>query len=197
MSVFGQEFLMPVGVFSAEHLRCSAERSALLAEAFRYSDRSPRSVRLQVYGESMLPALWPGDVVEIVSCSLEDIQPGDIVLALREGRLFLHRLTAANTSGFLLRGDSMPGCDPEYSAEALLGRLTDRRLTDGRSTDRRLAHRNNLSPASRLKVVWYRTVGFLLCHCGVVRRLALRLHARKRQSLLGELPGELPNVELL
>ena len=40
----------------------------------------------------MLPALWPGDVVEIASCSLEDVRPGEIVLARREGRLFLHRL---------------------------------------------------------------------------------------------------------
>ncbi len=175
---------MPVGAFSAEHLRGSAERTALLAEAFRCFDRLSGNIRLRVYGESMLPALWPGDVVEIVSCLLGDIRPGDIVLARRDGRLFLHRLIEANRNCFLLRGDSMPACDPEYSAEALIGRLTDRRRTNGR-----LGIRNNASLASRLKVVWYRTAGFLLCHCGMARRLALRLHARGRQSSLGEVPS--------
>src|ERR1019366_10100376 len=89
-------------------------------------------LRLQVYGESMLPALWPGDVVEIASCSREDVRPGEIVLALREGRLVLHRLVAPCTpNGFLLRGDSVPGPDPLFPSEALLGRLV-RRADDGR-----------------------------------------------------------------
>ena len=79
----------------------------------------------------MLPALWPGDVVEIASCSLEDLRLGEIVLAQREGRLFLHRLVGRFTdpgtlNGFLLRGDSMPGLDPQFPIEALLGRLVQK-----------------------------------------------------------------------
>ena len=102
----------------------NAERSALVADALRRSGDLPARVRLRVYGQSMLPALWPGDVVEIESCSLENIQPGEIVLAQREGRLFLHRFLApCPPNGFLLRGDSMPGPDPQYFREALLGRL--------------------------------------------------------------------------
>src|SRR5258708_40141805 len=102
----------------------SAEGSALVAESLRASGCS----RLRVHGESMLPALWPGDVVEIASCSLEDVRPGEIVLARREGRLFLHRLVGrfngpGTPNGFLLRGDSMPGPDPQFPTEALLGRL--------------------------------------------------------------------------
>src|SRR5712671_4942005 len=105
----------------------SAERSALVADALRRSGRLGQSVRLRVHGESMLPALWPGDVVEIASCSLEDVRPGEIVLALRDGRLFLHRfLTPCKPSGFLLRGDSMPGPDPRFPPGAMLGRLVRR-----------------------------------------------------------------------
>ena len=101
----------------------NVERSALVAEALRLSGR----LRLQVHGESMLPALWPGDVVEIASCSLEDLRPGEIVLARRDGRLFLHRLVSTRKpDGFLLRGDSMPGSDPQFPAEALLGRLVSK-----------------------------------------------------------------------
>ena len=101
----------------------SAEGSALVAESLRASGCS----RLRVRGESMLPALWPGDVVEIASCSPEDVRPGEIVLALRDGRLFLHRLLApCKPSGFLLRGDSMPGPDPRFPPGAMLGRLVRR-----------------------------------------------------------------------
>ena len=59
---------------SSARLRCSAEGSALVADVLRAGDRfvdgAPRFVRLKVYGESMLPSLWPGDVVEIASCTL-------------------------------------------------------------------------------------------------------------------------------
>jgi len=94
----------------------SAERSALVADVLLRGGRLRQSVRLRVHGESMLPALWPGDVVEIASCSLEDVRPGEIVLARREGRFFMHRLVGrfndtSTTNGFLLRGDSMPSPD--------------------------------------------------------------------------------------
>ena len=112
---------------SALRSSCSAAGSALVADVLRRGGR----LRLQVRGESMLPTLWPGDVVEIASCSLDDVRPGEIVLARRDGRLFLHRLAAPCTpNGFLLRGDSMPGPDPRFPPEALLGRLV-RRLTTG------------------------------------------------------------------
>ena len=53
-----------------------AERSALAAASLCESGR----LRLQLRGESMLPTLWPGDVVEIASCSVDDVHPGEIVL---------------------------------------------------------------------------------------------------------------------
>ena len=155
---------------SAARSSWNAERSALVADVLRRSDRLRQSVRLQVHGESMLPSLWPGDVVEIENCSFEDVRPGEIVLARRNDRLFLHRLVAPCTpNGFLLRGDSMPGPDPLFPSEALLGRLVHR-ADDGRGVS---------APALRpgFGVRWSRAVGMLLCHCGIARRLALKLHS--------------------
>ncbi len=162
---------------SAACVSRSAERSALvadmLADVLRGNGHSLEGshrqmhvpvrlpIRLKVYGESMLPALWPGDVVEIVGCSLQDVRPGEIVLALREGRLFLHRLVSIKANGFVLRGDSMPGPDSLYAAEALLGRLVRR---------------------SGIGVNWSRAAGMLLCHSSVARRLALKLHSRRKTS---------------
>ncbi len=155
---------------STAHSNGNAERSALVAEALRLSGR----LRLQVHGESMLPALWPGALVEIASCSLEDLRPGEIVLARRDGRLFLHRLVSTcKPQGFLLRGDSMPGSDPQFPAEALLGRLVSK-VDEGRGV-------------SRLGVKWFgvqwsRALGMVLCHCSAARRLVLKHHSRRQAS---------------
>ena len=163
--------LMPENAASAQRSSWSAEGSALVADALRRSGH----LRLQVHGESMLPTLWPGDVVKIASCSLADVRLGEIVLARREGRLFLHRFVAPCTpAGFLLRGDSMPNPDPLFPSEALLGRLV-RRADEERSVS---------APALRLGfgAKWSRAVGMLLCHCSVARRLALKLHSRWKTS---------------
>jgi hypothetical protein len=135
----------------SSRLAVSADRTALAAEALRQSGR----LRLRVHGESMLPTLWPGDELEIVRCSVQDAHPGDIILAVREGRFFLHRFVArCQPDGFVLRGDSMPAPDPKVPDEALLGRLA---VSAGRNL--------------RSQVI-----GRVLCFCGPARRLALRLH---------------------
>lgn len=152
---------------ASPHTNWTAERSGLVADALRLG----RHLRLRVHGESMLPTLWPGDVVEIASCSREEVRPGEIVLAQRDGRLFLHRLVSPCTSsGFMLRGDSMPGPDPRFSPEALLGRLVDR--TDGRTDGAR-----NFSIGALA-----RAAGMMFCHFGAARRLALKIHGRRKAS---------------
>jgi hypothetical protein len=154
-------------VTSAAHPVWSAERSALAADALRQSGR----LRLRVHGESMLPTLWPGDVVEIARCSMGDVRSNEIVLAAREGRLFLHRFVAhCAPSGFQLRGDSKPGCDPQYPPEALLGRLVSRP-----------DQRRGSASATPLPASLSRALGVLLCYCGVARRLALKLQSRRRK----------------
>lgn len=162
--LWGKEFLMPEGTALPRNSDWSAERSALVAEVLRGGEGLDLPVRLRVHGESMLPALWPGNAVEIAGCSLKDVRPGEILLALRDGRFFLHRLVASQPNGFVLRGDSMPGPDPQYPPEALLGRLV------------RGDRPKPLAPACS------RAVGRLLCHCGWARRLALKLHRRQSGS---------------
>lgn len=140
----------------------NAERPGLVTDALRLGGH----VRLRVHGESMLPTLWPGDVVEIASCDRGDVRSGEIVLALRDGRFFLHRLVfPCAQNGFLLRGDSMPGPDPLFSPETFLGRLVS---TDGV----RSLSRNVMS----------RAMGIVFCHFGLARRLALKLHHHKTSA---------------
>jgi hypothetical protein len=148
----------------------------MATESLRRSGR----LRLQVHGESMLPVLWPGDVVEIASCSPEDVRPGEIVLALRDSCFFLHRFVALWQPGsFLLCGDSMPGSDPPFPLDALLGRL----VCD--------ADANGVFGTTWFGVKCSRALGLLLCHCSLARRLGLKLHCRRKASA-----GEFRNLEL-
>lgn len=148
----------------------SAERFALALEVLRGTGR----LRLQVRGASMLPTLWPHDEVEIAACSAGDLRPGEIVLAQRNGRFFLHRFIArCEAGGFLLQGDSMSAPDPQFPDDALLGRLSG--CSGQRCVwDSLLA----LTPGSR-------AIGRVLCYCGFARRIALRLHAMRHPTRSG------------
>jgi hypothetical protein len=154
------------------------ERCALAVESLLASGR----VRLQVHGESMLPTLWPGDLVEISSCSVDEVLPGEIVLALREGRFFLHRfLGRSQTNRFLLRGDSMPRPDPQFPNDALLGRLVSCG-EQGLEMKGQKEKQNRVHPVLALRP-WSWAIGQLLCFFGPARRLALRIHScRKRNT---------------
>jgi hypothetical protein len=175
---------------SAERSDRNAERSILVADALRRAGSPFLRVRLRVYGESMLPAIWPGDTVEVTPCAPEDLRTGEIVLAIREGRLFLHRLIGACTQkGFLLRGDSVPGLDPLFPPEALVGRMV------GSSSFLGTTH----FAASSFGMAWSRAWGMLFCHWGFARRVALRLHNWKlfgRELQNGQVSADLSSSEL-
>jgi hypothetical protein len=158
-----KNLLMLEDTTSAARRSWMAESSVLAADGLRQGGY----LRLRVYGESMLPALWPGDEVEIKSCSLQNLRLGEIVLAMRDNRFFLHRLVATSPSnGFLLCGDSMPGPDPLFPAEALLGHLV--------ANANRGLRICALRPGFGAKCS--RALGLLLCQFSLARRVALKLH---------------------
>ena len=152
-------------------------RSALVVDVLCrrdvFSRGEKRAIRLRVLGESMLPTLWPGDAVEIEACSNDQLHVGDLVLAVRDGRLFLHRLVSQNlSSGFILRGDSMPAPDALFPPKALLGRLISR---DGWPTPSSLFRARIVAKISL-------SAGFFLCHCSLARRIVLGIHRRRKAS---------------
>jgi hypothetical protein len=145
----------------------SAQQEALAVQALRGSGR----LRLRVRGESMLPTLWPGDIAEIAVCSLGEVGGDEILLAFREGRFFLHRFLARDeNAGFITRGDSMPGPDPVFPSDALLGRLVTV-FRDGQ-------------PMALPARPWARVVGLLFCYCDLARRVALRHRSSTRSHRL-------------
>ena len=175
MSAREENFLMLLTPMNAWRQSWNTQRSALAADALHSSGR----LRLQVRGESMLPSVWPGDRVEIADCQLEDVHPGEIVLALRGDHLFLHRLLAhRGEDGFLLRGDSMPAPDPIFPSTAFQGRLIG------------IERAGRTIPLSVRLQPWSRALGVLFCYSGIARRLALKVH-RWRTSQAMPLSGTL------
>lgn len=143
----------------------SAQREALAVETLRASGH----LRLRVRGQSMMPAIWPGDMVEVESCALSDTEPDGIVLSFREGRFFLHRfLDRDGDAGYMTRGDSMPFPDPAFRSDALLGRVV-------------AVSRNGIPVDPRLRP-WSGMIGFLLCHSSWLRRAALKLRGSSLQA---------------
>ena len=130
--------------------------------------RSTGSLRLVAFGYSMLPALWPGDLLAVKAQPLESIRAGDVVLYERHGRFFIHRtlgrMNSSPATSLLVRGDAMPAADAPVAAGELLGKIV--------SVER--GSRSVPVPACSLL---RRCVGLILAYSARLRSLALRWHA--------------------
>jgi signal peptidase len=91
----------------------------LVAEALR----AGADTRVRVMGTSMLPALWPGDVLIVRAFSAAPAV-NDIVLFFRYGRLFAHRVVRNSGAELITRGDALSDLDPPLLASELLGVVT-------------------------------------------------------------------------
>ncbi len=145
-------------------------KTALAAETLRAGD----SIRVQVLGSSMLPSIWPGDVVSIDKAFVGEIIAGDIVVCERDDRLFVHRLLGKSESKdgihWETRGDSMPQNDPPFSEGQLLGRVSVI-FRDGRAVI-----------PTRTRSMLARFLSWTICHVDCVRNLALRHHALRAKQ---------------
>ncbi len=103
------------------------------------------TIFLKAWGTSMLPSVWPGDVLTIVSAACTEIAPGDIVLVLGRDHIVVHRLLGqrrdTSLQAWTTKGDAMPESDPPATDSALLGRVVSirrgvRDLIPGRQVSR-------------------------------------------------------------
>jgi signal peptidase I len=99
-------------------------RAALAIEVAREFGR----VRCQVSGCSMMPALWPGDLVLVERTDIGDVELGDIVMIASRGRLIVHRVVANGSSysgpSLVTQGDTSPAADPPVAQEDFVGIVT-------------------------------------------------------------------------
>ena len=127
--------------------------------------RSGGAIRLQALGTSMLPSVWPGDVLSIAPAPGKGVAPGDIVLVVRDGRFFVHRLIEKRDCEWITRGDSLPQNDPPLTGAQVLGRVS-------------LIHQQtgDIVPSSRVSP-FGRTLAWMLCRWDLFRNLSLRIHS--------------------
>jgi signal peptidase I len=144
------------------------QKHSLAAEVLRKSGH----LRLAAMGQSMLPTLWPGDLLTVRRVQFDEVAVGDVVLFAREDRFFIHRVlgkhdSAGGSTGpsLVTRGDSMRAADAPVSPEELLGRVVS-------------ASRNHAADLAVPGASWFsQSVGFTLAHWDLLRRMVLRLHA--------------------
>ncbi len=161
------------GPRSASHVNSDpdavAKKQKLVLEVLKSYGR----VRIRAFGTSMLPAIWPGDVLGIERTGEGEIRDGDIALFQRRGHLFAHRVLVVRGSGeqlvLLAQGDSIPYADPPFLASELLGRVQV------------VVRAGNKIPLERRPGVFSHIASWLFRQPDPVRRISLAMHARYRR----------------
>ena len=147
-------------------LDASDHRHAVCCELIFSVARSSGSARLRVHGTSMLPALWPGDVITILRCNFSELRPGQIVVYFRNGNLTAHRLHCITGDHLITRGDTLPNFDPPIKAAEVAG-IVESVVRDGRTLPPKRSRKQDL-------------FSLFLRRSDLCRRLTLRL-ARRTQ----------------
>lgn len=128
--------------------------------------REHGEIRISALGLSMLPTLWPGDVLTIRSVAINQCERGDIVLCEWQGHLVIHRVMRREFGGgksyLITRGDAISHDDNAVSARQLLGRVAS------------VERKGQTLAVPRLSG-FARTIGLLLSSSARVRSLALRM----------------------
>jgi len=147
-------------------------RDELKRDLFVEVLRSFGQARLMVTGTSVLPAVWPGDILTVHHRDMEDILPGQIVLCARDGGFSAHRVVRMiqnrDCAFVITRGDRLVRTDPPVSAGELLGRVT-------------VIERGNRSIVPR-GPFWGQIASWILCRSELCTRLLLRLRSLRRNS---------------
>jgi len=143
-----------------------SHKHKLAAEVLRSAGR----VSLTARGHSMLPTIWPGDLLTIESVPFDQIEPGDVILFERDERFFIHRVMRKCGGGesarpsLVTRGDSMPGPDSPVWPTELLGRII--------SLQRHRHPARSVPRCSRFR----RALGLTLGNWSRLRSVSLRMH---------------------
>jgi signal peptidase I len=150
----------PAEIFDKEQTRCELAAQVL---------KNTGILRLRASGSSMLPSLWPGDVITIQPQSFEQWRPGDIVLYMRAGHFFIHRVIAISNSGdfLIVQGDWLPQPDPPVAAQEVLGKAV---AVERNGLPMQTTCRPSISLRIFARVLW---------NCGLLLRVVMAIRSRR------------------
>ena len=128
-------------------------------------------VRLKVNGASMLPSVWPGDVVTVRRRSAAELLPGSIAVCYRDQGFVAHRLIGRQGDRLITRGDSHLWDDPPFGEDEVLGEVVSI-LRNGR-------------PVALTPAWWHRGFSWIMRHSDLSIRIVLRLRRSINLSWAG------------
>ncbi len=131
--------------------------------------RSFGSLRFAAYGASMLPAIFPGDILQVRGQAVDEFQAGDVVLFSRDCRFFSHRVIRVEHNcaerTLIARGDALPAEDPPVHGAEILGRVIS------------VERGGKLIDVNRTQSVWRRTLAWAMRHSDLLVSATLRMHS--------------------
>jgi signal peptidase len=122
------------------------------------------TIRLRVTGASMLPAIWPGDVLTVRRRKSEELQAGDIAVLRRGGRLIAHRVIHKDKQSVVVQGDAKLKADAPFRREDVFGSVV-------------AVHRGRKEVTVARKTGAGILVRFALAPSQLLTRIVVRLHA--------------------
>jgi signal peptidase I len=149
---------------------CTEHLQAACCDLVAVAIRSAGWASFKVTGFSMLPAIWPGDVLTVRGLHPDQIQPGQIVLYRRNAELVAHRVIRSPQGAdrsIITRGDSVPSLDPAVETGEIIGQVV------GISRNGRAVKLHNSLPL--------RAVAWVLRRSEVCTRLMMRWSALERR----------------
>jgi hypothetical protein len=105
-----------------------AQRHTATCDLFSDAIRRFGSQQLKAGGNSMRPAIWPGDRLVIESAESSDLAIGDVVACRRHGSIVAHRVVATSNRAdgvyIITRGDRLRSNDEPCALSDVIGRVT-------------------------------------------------------------------------
>lgn len=145
-------------------------QATLVTELLRLTGRA----EIRVWGVSMLPCIWPGDVVTIQSTQAVNISAGDIVTVQQNSHWIVHRVRRRSATQLITRGDSLSKNDPPVPIKDVIGIV----VSASRAGKEFLLDRR-LSCAQKCQA-------WLLCHFGFLRNRMLNVHRAREARISSE-----------
>jgi signal peptidase I len=142
-------------------------RSSLACELVSEVASDFGTVCLRVTGASMLPAIWPGDVVQVRRSETVSPRAGQIVLARRQGGLVVHRIARIEGDWLVTRGDANADEDSPVAKSDVLGEVVSM-----------MRHGRLVLPRQSLRL---RMCSAILRRSDFCLRMALRVNRLMRQ----------------
>jgi Peptidase S24-like len=104
-----------------EILAVHAQKSELVSQVLLANG----TARIRALGTSMLPTIWPGDILVIEPISHDRLVHGDVIAVKTLRGIRVHRLINKDGWDWITHGDAMPQNDPAISPEQVLGRVSE------------------------------------------------------------------------